>query len=231
VDGSAARPGSSAFGALGPAERKRLGRFGGILLATGSLASIPAGMALEPAPAITEHALAAAGVAVGLAIYFLPWTRISSAWLHVSLLFGTFEVALGVAQLSDDFAFYLVVIAAYAAYILRSPASVGAYAALFGLALLAPLVYDDENLREQIHHILVTLPVLAIVVLIVRYLRDTLERREREHHEFAQEAVQLAVRIRARHKPWSPEDDIDRRLEELARASGETEPPHRPSIS
>ena len=91
--------------------------------------------------------------------------------------------------------------------------------AFFTLAILAPLVYVDETFDEQMHHILVTLPVFLISAAVVRYLRDTLTQREREYRRFAAEAVTLAERIRGAPEGAKPEvsEDVDERLAELAR--------------
>jgi hypothetical protein len=107
--------------------------------------------------------------------------------------------------LSDDFAFYYVLVAMYAAYVV-----------FLALALLAPLAYADGDAKVQAHHILVTFPVMVIAAVIVRYLRDTLERREAEVRTFAHEAVELAERIRG---PSGGEDRLDELARQLDRES------------
>ena len=206
---------TSAFGALTPAERRRLGRMGGLLLLAGSLFSFPAGWALEPVPQLREHAVGISGVLTGIAVYLAPWERISSAWLHVVPIVGGFEIALGVGIFSDDYAFYYVLLSIYAAYIVRDRSVLIAYMTFFTILLLAPISYAEEDLKEQMHHILVTFPVFVIAALIVRYLRDTVERRERQYRSFAQEAVELAIRLRRRKEEGSL-DQLDERLDELA---------------
>ena len=114
------------------------------------------------------------------------------------MVVGTLEVAAEVAVFSDDFAFFYVLGAMYAAYVIRDRTVLLAYMLFFTLALLAPLVYEDDSMNEQAHHILVTFPVMVIAAVTVRYLRDTLEQRERDYRGFAFEAVSLAERIRAR---------------------------------
>ncbi len=185
-----------AFGRLTSAERRRLGRLTGLLMIVGALTSIPAGLVLEPAPEPYEHLIGLGSALLGLAALVAPWERMSNTWLHAGLIIGTIEVAVGVAVFSDDYAFFYVLVAMLAAYVIREPAALVAYGVFLGLALLAPLAYSDETLKEQAHHILVTLPVLVIAAVIVRYLRDTLEERERRFRGFAVEAVSLAERIR-----------------------------------
>ena len=185
-----------AFGPLTSAELRRLGRFGGVLMIVGALTSIPAGLALDPAPHVYEHLIGLSSALLGVVAFFAPWERLSSNWLHVGMIVAMIEIAAGVAILSDDYAFFYVLVAMFAAYVIRDQSVTVAYAILLGIALLAPLAYSDEDLKEQLHHILVTLPVLVIAAAIVRYLRDTLEDRERQYRAFADEAVSLAERIR-----------------------------------
>jgi hypothetical protein len=103
----------------------------------------------------------------------------------------------------------------YAAYVIRDRTVLIAYMAFFAAALLAPLVYSNDDPSDQVHHILLVVPVFAIAVFIVRYLRDTLELREREYRHFAFEAVSLAERIRGR-PDGGLEGDLEERLGRLA---------------
>ena len=89
--------------------------------------------------------------------------------------------------------------------------------AFIAAATVAPLFYVDESFNDQAHHILVTLPVMVVSAGVVRYLRETLARRELQYRRFAVEAVTLAERIRG--GPRSPGDDlenVEERLAELA---------------
>jgi hypothetical protein len=203
-----------AFGALQGEELERLGRFGGILLVVGALVSLPAGLVLEPAPPAGDHLIGLATLVTGIAALLAPWQRMSANWLHLGLIVATIEIAAAVAALSDDFAFFYVLVAMYAAYAIRDARALAGYALLLTVALLAPLIYADGDRNEQVHHILVTLPVLVIAGLIVRVLRDTLERREREYRSLAVEAVALAERIRGRPAP-ADDGDLDARLGRL----------------
>lgn len=206
------------FGSLGPEERLRLGRVGGVAFLAGAAFSIPAGLVLQPTPAVTSHALGVIGVLIGIALLFAPWERMSSAWLHVPLVGGIALVAGGVAVFSDDYSFYYVVVGAYAAYVVHDRTVLAGYFLLVTLVLLAPLAYDDENTRNLAHHILVTLPVFWIVAGLVLYLRETLEEREARYRSFAYEAVALARRIRGsrQHANSGDDDKLDSRLDELA---------------
>ena len=210
------RKNHGAFGDLDPAEIRRLGRFAGILMIVGAIVSVPAGLALEPAPKVYEHLIGLGSALFGLLALLAPWERLSSNWLHLAIIAGTLETAAGVAVFSDDYAFFYVLVAMYAAYVIRDRTTLLAYMAFFTLALVAPLVYTQGDLSEQAHHILVTLPVFVIAAAIVLYLRDTLEQREREYRGFAFEAVTLAERIRGHANGESQDGDLEVRLSRLA---------------
>jgi signal transduction histidine kinase len=203
-----------AFGSLEDSERRRLGRFGGVLLVLGAAMSIPARLALDPPPEWGEHLIAASAAAAGLLAYFAPWERLADAWLHLAMIVATVEIAIGVGVLSDDYAFYYVLVAMYAAYVVRDRTVLLLYILLFTVALAAPVAYSERDATEEARHILITMPVLVIAAAIVRYLRDTLERREEQYRNFANEAVALAARIRG---PGGGEDRLDELARELDR--------------
>lgn len=208
----------AAFGDLAPAERRRLARFGALLFIVGSATSVPAGLLLDPAPAFREHIVSVIGITLGVLFIFLPWERMSDNWLHAIPLIGGIEVIAGVAIFSNDYAFFYVLGAIYVAYVVRDSRVLIGYLAFYVLALLSPLLYPEESVREQAHHILVTLPVLVMAAVIVRYLRDTLEARESEYRVFASEAISLAERIRGGHpsEVGLTQEDLRKRLGELS---------------
>ncbi|MEJ7875889.1 MAG: hypothetical protein WKF62_04445 [Solirubrobacterales bacterium] len=206
-----------AKGDMDAAEKRRLGRTGGALLIIGSLAALPAAFVLNPSPATVEHLVGLAGALVGLAIWTVPWERMSSRSLYLIPLVGTAEVMVGTAVFSDDFAFYQVLIGVYTAYLVQDRVHFLAFMAVFTLATVAPLVYLDNDANGLLHHIFVTLPVLLISAGVVRYLRLVLEMRERQYRHFALEAVSLAERIRGGPPSDRLEsaEDVERRLAEL----------------
>jgi len=206
-----------ATGEMDVAERQRLGRTGGALLIIGSLAAFPAAFVLEPAPKTVEHLVAIAGVLVGLAIWLVPWERMSARSLYLIPLIGTGEVMIGTAVFSADFAFYQVLIGVYTAYVVRDRIHFLAFLAAFTFATVAPLLYLDDDANSLLHHILVMLLVLLISAGVVRYLRGVLEMRERQYQRFAAEAVSLAERIRGGDPPGTIDsaEDVERKLAAL----------------
>jgi hypothetical protein len=207
---------SSAFGDISGRELARLGRFAGVLMIVGALVSIPAGLVLDPAPEAAEHLIGVGLALVGVIALLAPWERMSPNWIHVGLIVVTAEIAAGVAVISDDYAFFFVLVSMYAAYVIRDRTVLVAYMLFFTLAIVAPIIYANDDLSNEAHHILVTLPVFLIAAAIVRYLRDTLEVRERQYRGFAVEAVSLAERIRGGHPADGDDEDLEARLGRLA---------------
>jgi hypothetical protein len=186
-------------------------------MVSGALVSLPAGLVLDPPPEPTDHLIALAAAVLGLAAILAPWPRLSNNWLHAAPVVSTVAVAVAVDVISDDYAFFYVLIAMYAAFVIRNPAVLAAYTVVLTVALCAPLVYSTDDVSVTAHHILVTVPVLLISAGMVRFLRDTLERRESEYRGFATEAISLAERIRGRPGPRrGAGETLEKRLERLS---------------
>ena len=144
-----AREFKDAFSDLEPIERRRLGRLGAVLFMAGSLTAIPTGLLLEPPPKLIDHVVSAIGFSLGLALIWLPWERVSPAWLHFFPLAGTIIVIAGVAVFSVVFSFFLVLAAMFVAISVRNPRVFSAYMAFFAFALLLPLTYKmRRSLRD-----------------------------------------------------------------------------------
>ena len=202
---------------MAPSERRRLGRVGGALIIISALAAAPAAAFLEPAPKPLDYLVVLAGVLLGLASMATPWDRLPERSRYAITIVATGYVMIGTAFYSDDFAFYQVLIAVFAAYVVTRRLDFLLLMVFFTLATLAPLIYVDETFNEQAHHILVTLPVMIISAAVVRYLRDALVRREHQYRRFAIEAVTLAERIRGAPpgKGGTSPEDVQQRLEDL----------------
>jgi hypothetical protein len=202
---------------MSPSERGRLGRLGGALFIIGSLAAVPAAVFLEPPPEPLEYLIPAAGVLLGVGLLALPWGRLPERALYLVSIIATVYVALGASLFSDDFAFYLVLIAVYTAYAVRARSDFLWLMAFFTVAAIAPLFYVDESFDELAHHILVTLPVMLVSAAVVRYLRDALAERELQFRRFAVEAVTLAERIRGGPPPKdeTTSENVEERLADL----------------
>jgi hypothetical protein len=183
----------------------------------GSLAAVPAALFLTPPPEAVEYLINAAGVVFGVGLLQAPWERLTDRALYVVSVVASAYVTIATALYSDDFAFYQVLIAVYAAYVVPRRRDFFLLMAMFTVLTIAPTMYADGSFDSRAHHILVTLPVLLISAAVVRYLRDTLSQREQEYRRFAAEAVALAERIRGGSgEPPGATDETERRLAELA---------------
>ena len=207
----------------GPATRagadlRRNGRLGGFLLMGGALATMPASLLLEPQPPAAIYLLTALGAISGLACLRIPWDRLPPASMNVLAAVGTLEIALVCAEVDTTYRLLFGVVAVYAAMVLPTRAELAAQLTLIGGALLLSALYEPELAREHVRIALLEMPSLVIAAGAVRYLRETLERREQANREFAREAVALAIRIRG---PASADGE---RLDELARALEAEEP-------
>jgi hypothetical protein len=206
-----------------PVDRKRFGRLGGFLVIVGSLAAAPAAAFLDPAPAPVEYLIALAGVLAGIGIILIPWERFNERALYAIPVVATLYVGMSVIVYSDDFAFYMVLIAVYTAYVVRDRQDFFLLMGLFSVGVVAPTAIADQSFDEFAHQVLVTLPVMIVSAAVVRYLRDALEARERQYRRFAFEAVSLAERIRGGQVPAKAPtpDDVEERLAELATSRSE----------
>jgi hypothetical protein len=204
---------------------RHLGRIAGVLFIAASLVSIPSGLLIEPPPPLSDHLVACAGVAFGIACLLAPWERMPLASLHAVIVAGIVLVGIGIQVFGeDDYAFFYAVVGIFAAYAAPSRRALAVYLTLITIALFLPLVWDSGDTRTEARHALVTFPVLILGTVVVYSQRTRLESRERTQRVFASEAIELAQRIRRGARgsrregdPGPPRTAEEARLEELAR--------------
>ncbi len=214
------RQAKEAFVDIEPEERARLARLGSVLFMAGSLTAIPAGLLLEPPPKFHEHGISAVGFMLGVVLYSLDWRRLPSWWLHVFPVAGTLIVLAGVTVFSIVFSFFIVLAGMFVAVSVRSSSVFYAYLAYFVLILFLPLTYSDDFSADATV-VLATLPVLAAVSLVSRYMHEIVESQKEQYRVFASEAIALGERIRGADE--RPGDDsraeLEERLKDLRLAS------------
>lgn len=204
-----------------PLEREssaRYGRVAGLLFITGALATMPAALLLDPFPGVEILLVTALGVVSGAACLWLPWERMPPWCLDALAAAGTAEILLVCYVVDETYRLLYFVVAVWAAVALPSRARVGAQIGLIVTALVVPVVYEADA-SEQLRIALLSAPVVVIVTAAVRYLAESLERRERASRAFAREAITLAIRLR-RGTPGGEERqaelaDLKRALERL----------------
>jgi hypothetical protein len=175
---------------------RRYGRLAGVLAMSGSVSSVPSSFLIEPAPPSAIYLLGLLAFASGAACFVIPWERLPWGAFHVLAGLGTVFAATAVEIAGPPYSFYYVFIAIYVAYVFESRLAVMGHLLFIGAALLAPLAWDPEASRETVRRALLFIPALAITSGVVVLLRQRLEQDRRRYSEFAEEAYDIALRIR-----------------------------------
>jgi hypothetical protein len=201
--------------ALDPEQQRRYGRLAALLFAAGSLGTLPAAFLLDPVPEVAVLLVTALGLASAAVCWSLPWQRLPSWTLDLAATAGTLEIALVCEVVDETYRVLYFVIVAFAALALPSRERMFLQVGVVFLALAVPIL-TEENDRESARIVLLWAPCFLIVGAAVRYLRETLESRERSSRAFAREAIELAIRLR-RGTPGAA-DERSRELAELEQA-------------
>src|SRR6478735_2642856 len=187
------------FAVAAPARARSLERsFGliaGILFIGGALAGIPSSLLIEPAPPASLYLVSVAGIAFGLAAMTIPWDRVSPIWTHVAMLAAIVQVGFAVALAGDPFVFYFVFIAIFPAYAFSDRSQVAVYLGLIAIALLLPILVIPDATRASAAQALAAMPAIALVAVMVAFLRERLEANRATTRRFAREALALSERI------------------------------------
>jgi hypothetical protein len=179
---------------------RRYGRLAGALSVAGAVSSVPSSLLLEPAPSPAVYLLPALAVISGAVCFAIPWERLPLAIFHAIAALGTVYVAAAAEIAAPSYSFYYVFIAVYAAFVFESRVAVAAHLLFIAIALLAPAVWDPDTSGETVRRALLFIPGLALTSGVVVLLRQRLERDRRRYRVFAEEAYDIALRIR-RHEP------------------------------
>jgi hypothetical protein len=206
-----------------PARRRRqqlgYGRLGALLFGAATLSTLPAAFLLEPVPGGDIALVTGMGVVTGLVCWIVPWQRMPSWSLDLLTTVGTLEVLLVSHAVDGSYRLLYALVVVFAALALPTRARVVAQVAIVLLALAEPVTHD-VGAREHANTALLFAPVLVIVAGTVRYLRETLETRDRASRAFAREAIELAIRLR-RGTPGGEQQrsaelaDLERAIERL----------------
>jgi hypothetical protein len=204
---------------LEPEQRLRYGRLGAILFAAGALGTLPAALLLEPVPGAEILLVTALGLVSGIVCWCLPWARMPDWAFDALAAAGTLEVLLVSHVVDETYRVLYFVVVVFAALALPTRRHVAAQLALVFLALAEPITHESGG-QEHARILLLFTPVIVTVAIAVRYLRETLEQRERSSRAFAREAIQLAIRLRRGTRGRELErpadlSELERALEEL----------------
>jgi len=200
---------------LEPEQQRRYGRLGALLFAAGAIGTLPAAFLLEPVPGAEVLLVTALGLTSGLICWFLPWARMPNWSIDLLATAGTLEVLLVAHLVDETYRVLYFAVVVFAALALPTRRRVAIQFGLVVLALAEPITHETGG-REHARILLLFTPALVIVAVAVRYLRETLEQRERASQAFAREAIQLAIRLRRGTSGREAERAAD--LAELERA-------------
>ena len=201
-------------------QQRRYGRVGALLFGAASVSAVPAGLLLEPVPGFELIVALILGLASAAACWLIPWERLSSWTLDAVCVVGTLEVLLVCHIIDETYRVLYTLPVVFAALALPTRRRVVVQVALVLLALTEPIVHES-GVQEAIRISLLLAPVLVIVACAVRYLRETLEARERASRAFAREAIELAIRLRrgtpgGEHTRSAELSDLERAIDRLS---------------
>lgn len=191
-------------------QMRRYGRLGGVLFLAGSLATLPSSLLLDPWPGSEILFLTALGAVTGLVCMRLPWQRFPEWSLHLLIAVGSVEVALVTGFVDPSYRALYFIVFVFAALVLPTRQDVVAQLLLILALLLNPLTHDADS-QERLRLALLVTPALLITGGTVRYLKETLERREAANRAFARQTIELAIRLRRQ-----PDPEDRRRAAEVA---------------
>jgi len=183
-----------------PVARTRFGRLLGALYVIGGLSSIPSSLLVEPPPTPLIVPVTAFAILGGVAWMAFPWVKAGPGWMHAAVAAGTVAVGLANAAAGPTYAFYGVLVAVFAAYAFRSRAAIAAHLGLLIGALVVAIPFSPASTREVLQVEALAIPNVIIAAVLVAFLRERSEHRERSLHDFAEEAMALTGRIRTSHR-------------------------------
>jgi hypothetical protein len=189
---------------------RRYGRIAAALLIAGSLVSIPNTLLYGEMHSWSVYLITGLGAASGLVCLALPWERIPLRWFHLLAVLATAEVALAVGVAGDQYLWYYLFVAVFAAYVFPSRREVAIQVAIAGLAFMAPVVYDPDVAHGTISTGLIAIPSLALTAAVVVYLRERLEANEDSYRTLAVGVIDVVLRLRqSRIAEIAEADDLE----------------------
>ena len=173
------RPGGAGNGGVKPVSRAvSLGgawRLAGLLFIGGALSAVPASFLLDDLPTPWLYSLNAIGLVIGVACLTVPWWRLDERWLIALPVIAVPLIAVTVATTHYVFTYLYFFIAIFVALVFPRPRQMAPFLALVGVALLAPLLYEDEPVRETLLWAIAVGPGIVLTAVVVGRLTAGLE--------------------------------------------------------
>ncbi len=151
-------------------------RLAALLFIAGSISTLPGTLLLldqsfEP----WMYSLTGLGILSGVVCLLVPWWRVHENWLAVVPVLATFEIAATVALTDFIFSYLYFFVALFVALVFPQPRRMAPFLGLLLLALLAPLAYRNEPVREGLLWALAIGPGLLLTAVVVGRLTAGLE--------------------------------------------------------
>jgi hypothetical protein len=196
--------GDDALNGNGAEQRARNMRLAGALFIFGSLFGVPSTLILTNVDPGLMLLFTALGLATGIVCLLLPWERISPAWAHVVLVVAVAEVAAVAAAAHYTFLIYFVMIGVFVSYAFPSRRVLAAYLALITLVLIGYGIGSGGDRDVAMQLAMLTIPVVLVSSILVAYLREQQEASRLKIQHFADEALELAARLRGQEQEGAP---------------------------
>ena len=150
-------------------------RLAGLLFIAGSLSTLPGTFLLDDSFETWMYLVTAVGVLSGVACLMVPWWRASESWLAVVPVVAVLEIATAVAVTDFVFTYLYFFVALYVSLVFPEPRRMAPFLAMVVVALLAPLAYEDEPVREGLLWAFAAGPAIVLTALVVGRLTSRLE--------------------------------------------------------
>jgi diguanylate cyclase (GGDEF)-like protein len=162
-------------------------RLAGLLFITGAASTIPGTLLLEQDFEPWMYSLTAAGVLSGVACLLAPWWRMGDSWLAVVPVLATVEIATTVALTHYVFTYLYFFVALFVALVFPHPRQMAPFLVLICAALFAPLLYEDQPVRETLLWAVAGGPGIVLTAIVVGRLTAGLEASREAYRQLSTE--------------------------------------------
>ena len=150
-------------------------RLAGLLFIAGTLTTIPGTFLLDQEFETWMYSLTGLGILSGIVCLIVPWWRVNERWLAVVPVVAILEIAAIVAITDFVFTYLYFFVALYISLVFPEPRRMAPFLVLVLLALLAPIVYEDEPVREGLLWAFAVGPGIVLTAVVVGRLTAGLE--------------------------------------------------------
>jgi diguanylate cyclase (GGDEF)-like protein len=150
-------------------------RLAGLLFISGTLTTIPGTFLLDQDFEPWMYSLSALGILSGVVCLAMPWWRVDEKWLAVVPVVAVLEIATIIALTDFVFTYLYFFVALYVSLVFPHPRQMAPFLVLLLVALLSPIVYEDEPVREGLLWAFAAGPGILLTAIVVGRLTAGLE--------------------------------------------------------